>query len=236
MSRTRAKSPPPPPPPLPLEYENMSVDEVEMRLGKTIPRLPPTLLQKLIRKTPEPVPDALDAAKRHLYDHEFHLHRLELEKNSAGQKASSAPKAAEPLFNYDAHYHKSDRPKNCPMNPISIADLLAAEMQVRHIEMNHPRYDYVVYSNALKVATDHLASLQRQFDEQELRCPGAHKHPRSDMNLYELSAPPLPPSKMSSYPPDSGGKSKRVKRTKTCKSKRSKRSKTCKNRVHKRRN
>ena len=33
-----------------------------------------------------------------------------------------------------------------------------------------------------------------------------------------------------------GGKSKRVKRSKTCKSKRVKRSKTCKNRVHKRRN
>jgi hypothetical protein len=36
--------------------------------------------------------------------------------------------------------------------------------------------------------------------------------------------------------PKGGGKSKRVKRSKTCKSKRVKRSKTCKNRIHKRRN
>jgi len=233
MPIKRARSPPAP---LHSDYENMSVKEVEERFGE-ITRLPLTRFQKLFGQTPVPDPDALHAAKRQLYKDDFHLARLESERNSARQKASE-PKAAEPLFNYAEHYGKSvaeakqPRPKGYPPFPITPEDIIDAKKQVQHIEMNYPRYDYVVYSNALTAARRHLDKLQRQFEEQERKYPGAYKYPHYNTDsIYALPAPPLPPSKMSSYPRHSGGKSKRVKRVK-----RSKRSKTRKNRVHKRRN
>jgi hypothetical protein len=228
MSSGRAQSP------IPEKYANMQVEEVEGNLGRTIKLVPLSFTDRVksywgFSPNYRPDPDDLLKARREVYSNYMKgIHN----KPSVGQipvrEIYHEPYAAQ---------EKQPRPKNCPMNPISKADLSDAALQVQHILMNQPRYeDYVVYSNALKVARDHLASLQRQFDEQELKCPGAHKHPRRDMNLYAFSAPPLTQSQMSSYPSYSGGKSKRVKRTKTCKSKRSKRSKTCKNRVHKRRN
>ena len=247
----RSKSPQPPLSlrGVPLYYANMSVEEVERRLGRPIPRLPLTIVEKLRGKTPEPDPFALDAARQEVFEYDFHLHRNELERNkrnSVGQNASSAPNPNAGPFDYKAHYRTSDaRPKNCPMDPISKDELRAAAQEVSDLEVaarssattiGIPKFNYVEFRKQLDDARDRQARLQQRFAKQERLCPEAHKYLSRAGNLYAISGPPLPRSIMSQYGPDSGGKSKRVKRTKTCKSKRSKRSKTCKNRVHKRRN
>jgi hypothetical protein len=232
----RAKSPPLPLSlVLPPEYANMSVTEVERR-GETIPRLPLTPLQKLFRKTPDPDPVALDAARQRVYEHDFHLRRLELEK--ARQNASSAPNPNAGPFDYQAHYHTSDkptRPPGYPPFPITPKDIENAELQVKRIQMGYTQYrDHIEKSNALVDAEASAKKLRHNFDEQEQKFPGAYKYPPYNTDhVYAVPAPPLPPSKMSQYDDRrrGGGKSKRSKR-----SNRSKRSKTCKNRVHKRRN
>lgn len=236
MSGKRAKSPPPPLSSfLPQEYANMPVEKVEKLLGEPITRIPLTWVEKLRGKTPDTDPFALDAARQRVYDYEYDLRRLEVDKKL--KEASSPPNPNANAGQVDHRAHNSERPPGYPLFPITPDEIKDAAMQVRHIQMGYTEYDdYIKKSNALKIAEERLERLQRQFEIQERDHPGAHKYPPyNTTNQYAFSAPPLTTSQMSSYR-RRGGKSKRVKRTKTCKSKRSKRSKTCKNRVHKRRN
>jgi len=175
--------------------------------------------------SPNHRPDPVDLLKAR---REAYLkHKQGIYKPSVGQipvgKIYDEPYAAQA---------KQPRPKGYPPFPITPEDIIDAKKQVQHIFMHQRQYDYDVYSNALTAARDRLGRLQRQFDEQERKYPGAYKYPPYNTeNLYALPAPPLTQSQRTLYPSDSGGKSKRVKRVK-----RSKRSKTCKNRIHKRRN
>jgi hypothetical protein len=230
----RSKSPLPPLSfSLPPEYANMSVEKVEKLLGP-IPRLPLTFVEHLRRKTPDPDPFVLDAARREVFEHEYHLRRLEVEKKM--REASSAPNPnANAGESHTSDNPRPPRPRGYPPFPITPEDLNDAEMQVRHIQMYGQYRDHIEKSNALRIAENHLERLQRQFAVQERDFPEAYKYPHYNTDhVYALSAPPLTSYQRSLYPPDSGGKSKRVKRSK--RSNRSKRSKTCKNRVHKRRN
>ena len=144
-----------------------------------------------------------------------------------------------------AQARQATRPPGYPPFPITQQHILDAELQLKRIRMGYTQYrDHIDKSNALVAAEADYENLKRQFDLQEQQYPGAHLYPPYNTDrVYAISAPPLTPSQMSQYDRGdrgdrrrSGGKSKRVKRTKTCKSKRSNRSKTCKNRVHKRRN
>jgi hypothetical protein len=229
MSSVRAHSP------IPEKYANMPVEDVERELGRTIKLAPLSVTDRVKsywgfspNHRPDPV-DLLNARRAAYLKHKQGIYN----KPSVGQipvgEIYDEPYAAQA---------KQPRPKGYPPFPITPEDIIDAKKQVQHILMRQPDYeDYGVYSNALTAARDRLERLQRQFDEQERKHPGAYKYPPYNTeNLYAFSAPPLTQSQMSLYPSYSGGKSKRVKRTKTCKSKRVKRSKTRKNRVHKRRN
>jgi len=201
-------------------------------------------------------PVALRAARREAYT----KHKQEgIHNYSVGENAAPAAPAApaEPI-NYAHDYGKTaaqarqaTRPKGYPLFPITQPNLVRGARRANDLTytQNHSNYDeHADERNAIK---DDYEKLKSQFAIQERRYPRAQFYPHYNTeSKYALSAPPLPPSKMSPYdrahplpselsPYDRGyrgGKSKRVKRTKTCKSKRSKRSKTCKNRVHKRRN
>ena len=233
QEQERAHSPPPPLSLfLPPEYADLSVEKVEKVLGP-IKRLSQPFYKKFFI-TPPVDPYALDAARKEIYELEYQLRRLEVEKKM--REASSAPNPnANAGESHTSDNPRPSRPRGYPPFPITSEDLNDAEMQVRHIQMYGQYRDHIKKSNALRIAENHLERLQRQFAVQERDFPGAYKFPHYNTeSKYAFSAPPLTQRQRSLYPPDSGGKSKRSKRSK--RSNRSKRSKTCKNRVHKRRN
>ena len=239
----RSKSPEPP---LPREYATMSADEVASILNETIPDAPLSIANRWKRYwgvgtvNYHPDPRALEDARRRA-----HIQVIQginkINKYSVGQNASSAPNPNAGPFDYKAHYRTSDnpaRPRGYPLFPIRQHHIQDAERQVNHIRAGYNQYrDYIEKSNAIVAAEAEVKKLKDDYAKQEREHPEAYKYPDYNTDrVHTFSAPPLTPSQRSLYPPESGGKSKRVKRSKTCKSKRVKRSKTCKNRVHKRRN
>ena len=234
-NRVRARSP------LPDWVANMSPTDLQEKLGKKIPDGALSFADRFKRYWGvgkvkyRPNEKALRDAMYEYYDNSTAEQRA-AEKLKAVEQIAAVKENIDKLNRYHEPYaaqaKQQPRPKGYPPFPITPEDIIDAKKQVQHIEMTYPRHDYGVYSNALKAARDRLGRLQRQFDEQERKYPGAYKYPSYNTeSIYALPSPPLTQLQMSSYPRDSGGKSKRVKRVK-----RSKRSKTCKNRVHKRRN
>ena len=252
-TRERARSP------LPDWVENISSTDLQAKTGKTIPDGALSVTDRVKRYwgvgtiNYRPNPDALRAARYEFYDNSTAEQRAAAKLKAVDQIAAveeNIDKLNRYYEPYDygktaAQARQATRPPGYPPFPITQQHILDAELQLKRIRMGYTQYrDHIEKSNALVAAEADYENLKRQFDLQEQKYPGAHLYPPYNTDrVYAISAPPLTPSQMSQYDRGdrgdrrrSGGKSKRVKRTKTCKSKRSNRSKTCKNRVHKRRN
>lgn len=235
-NRERAHSP------LPEEYENMPVEKLKSILGTEIQHAPLSVADRFRRYlgvgiNPPRDPVALRAARREAYTkHKQGIHKIH--NYSVGQNAATAaPAAAAEPINYAHYYGKSVKQLNdegskrrkFPLFPITQPDLVRAARRANDLIYTQNHSDYIEHANERKAIKDDYEKLKRQFAIQEHRYPGAQfQKPYNTESNYAFSAPPRPGAR--------GGKSKRVKRSKTCKSKRVKRSKTCKNRVHKRRN
>jgi hypothetical protein len=237
MSSVRAQSP------IPDYYANMSAEKVERELGRTIKLAPLSFTDRVkssLGLSTNNRRDPVDLLKARRAAYLKHKHKQGIYKPSVGQ----IPVGKIYDESYAHYYGKNNDQLNeearergkFPRFPITQQDLYDAKRQVNDLTVAarssaitnsfmSPENTYEVLGKKRDDAINYFTNLIKKFKYQEHKHPGAQYLSYQDFPQGNVFAPPPLHRR--------GGKSKRVKRSKTCKSKRSK---TRKNRVHKRRN